>query len=360
MTVEANQGGGMFGGGDPRMEGSPEEENQESGGGLFGGTKSNANPDISNTGGGGLFSGGGLFGSGTVKPKNPNYSKPKSRSGGLFNAAPIDFRDNEDQTRNTSRGLFERSPRNDEDSNSDQDKSNAGGGLFGGPSKKSSDAGTSGGLFSRAKGSSGGLFGNSNRDQNRSENPGLFSSNVNNEESEEANTGNKASIFGGGNDAGQTTATAIFGESDETEENTGSLFMGNEKVETKEKTGTSGSIFSAFIANNEDDEESEDQDEESEDQDEEEESGGGLFRRRGRADNTNTGGGLFGGGRANNTNTGGGMFGGGRADNANTGGGLFSSTGSGGLFGSSDRSTNNKISLRILKDFTGIVAYQCP
>lgn len=327
QPAQQNQlGGGLFGG-QNAQPGAP--AGTQTGGGLFG---SKPLGQIGGTGGtsGGLFgntsntqSSGGLFGQ---KP-------PSTGTGGLFGQS------NTANTTNTQSGtgggLF------------GQNNNTQSGGLFGQNNQSSTGAGTgtgtgTGGLFGQnnqsnagATGTSGGLFGQNNNTQS-STGGGLFGQN-----NAQSNTGASGGLFGQNNNTQSNTGGGLFGQNNNTQSNTGAsggLFGQNNNTQpstgapggifgqsnnTQSNTGTSGGLFG---------------------QNNSQPSGGGLF---GQNNNTQSGfgqstgasGGLFGQNNAQSSQPAqpsGGLFGQNtQPAGTNTGGGLFGQKPAGGLFGQS-------------------------
>ncbi|KAM5346496.1 hypothetical protein ACJ41O_009501 [Fusarium nematophilum] len=194
-------------------------------------------------------------------------------------------------TTNTAGGLF--------GSNTNNTTANT---SFGGTGFGQTNANASGGLFgNNANKPAGGLFGNTNQQQNQT-GGGLFGGgNTNtNTTSGFGNTGNTGTGFGASN---TNTGAGLFGNSQNKPAGTGFSF-GNTNTNTA-ATGFGNTTNNAFGAGN---------------------------------TNTNTGGGLF--GNTGNTNTGGGLFGN-QNPQQNTGGGLFGQNTqnqqTGGMFGNSQQ-----------------------
>ncbi|KAI0022794.1 nuclear protein 96-domain-containing protein [Xylariomycetidae sp. FL0641] len=341
-----NAGGGLFGTSAPASGGFGQAQSSNTGafgsgasGGLFGNKPAatgglfgnNTTSQPAQSGGGGLFgnTGGGGFGS-TANTGTGAFGQSNTNSGGLFgnntqnqNQSKPGFSFGNTNTGNTTGGGFGGA------SAFGGGATNTGGGLFG-SSSGTNNTNTGGGLFGStnqqqqqpttgAFGGGGGAFGASNQQQTGG---GLFGNNANNQQKPAGgglfgSSTNTGAAGGGGLFGSSTTGASPFGQSG-TNQSGGGLF-GN-----KPATG-----------------------------------GAGLFGGSGTAQNSNTGGGLFGGlGQNNqnqqqNTQQPGGLFGSGglgqnqtqqkpslfgQSNPTSTGGGLFggqSTQQQGGIFGAS-------------------------
>ena len=376
----SNNAGGLFGQ-------TAANNNQPSGGGLFGQNTNNTAPGAggifggaaanttpgqpsgglfgqSNTAGGGLFgqnnannspfgqnnaankpAGGGLFGQNATTTANSPFGQPAQQQAGsgLFGNKPANSGGLFGQPNNTAApagGLFGQT--NNATNSPFGQNNNGSGGLFGQNNANNGAPGGAGGLFGQTNTNGGGLFGQNNNNNNNT-NGGLFG---------QSNNNNNASggLFGQNNTNNTTfgqnsSSNSAFGQPQQGNSLFGAkpaggsgLFGQNQNTSTGfGQTSTTGGLFGQNANNNAPG------------------NTGGLF---GQNNTTNTGGGLFGQtnnqpqqaqqqpggglfGQNTNQQTQGGLFG---QNNTNTGGGLFGQNNnqqqqqqqqqqSGGLFG---------------------------
>lgn len=232
-----NQGSSLFGG---NTGGSlfGNTNNQQTSGGLF----SNQNNNSSLFGGSTQNTSGGLFGGNTNNNNNNgsglfgNVQQNNQSTGGLFG----------NSNTNTGTGLFGSS--NQQNNNGGLfNNNNTGGGLFGNQQQNNN---TNGGLFGNTTTNQGGLFGNSNNN-NQTVSGGLFGSSNNTQQNSGGlfgNTNNQQNNTGGLFSKPQTGG--LFGNTN-TQSNTGGLFGNTNNQQTN--NNTSGGLFgssSLFGGNN--------------------------------------------------------------------------------------------------------------
>ncbi|KAL1752395.1 hypothetical protein FB107DRAFT_265564 [Schizophyllum commune] len=205
--------GGTFGG--SSTFGQPQQQQGNTGGGLFGNTNTNTSTTNTGTGGGGLFGntggnqqqGSSLFGQSNQQQQQP------ATGGGLFGSTT-------NTNTGTGGGLF--------GSTNNTTTGTGGGGLFGNTSNaNTSNTGTGGGLFgstSNTNTGGGGLFGStSNTNTNTG---GLFGSN--NANAGNANTGG-GGLFGSTN-TNTNTGGGLFGNTQNQQQNQGGSTINNNSL----------------------------------------------------------------------------------------------------------------------------------
>ncbi|KAL1703604.1 hypothetical protein EV121DRAFT_260723 [Schizophyllum commune] len=225
-TAQNNQqkpAGGLFGG--SSTFGQPQQQQGNTGGGLFGNTNTNTSTANTGTGGGGLFGntggnqqqGSSLFGQSNQQQQQP------ATGGGLFGSTT-------NTNTGTGGGLF--------GSTNNANTGTGGGGLFGNTSNtNTSNTGTGGGLFgstSNTNTGGGGLFG-STTNTNTNTGGGLFGSN--NAHTSNTNTGG-GGLFGSTN-TNTNTGGGLFGNTQQNQQQNqsgGGLFG---------STNNSNSLFGA-------------------------------------------------------------------------------------------------------------------